>query len=124
MTIKTKKKNTTVNLTDIIVDALQEKKGHDIVVMDLRTLPHAVCDYFVICSGNSSTQVSALADSVDHLVKKKMGEDAWHTEGYQNAEWILLDYVNVVVHIFQPEARKFYGIEKLWADAPAQTIES
>lgn len=104
-------------LADAAIEGIREKKGFDIAVLDLRGLSHAVCDFFIICTGNSSTQVSALADSVEHVVRNKTGESPWHVEGHANAEWILIDFVNVVVHVFQPQARSFYGIEKLWADA-------
>lgn len=104
-------------LAEAAIEGIREKKGFDISVLDLQGLSHAVCDKFIICSGNSNTQVSALADSIEDIVRKKTGESPWHVEGNANAEWILLDFVNVVVHIFQPQARSFYGIEKLWADA-------
>jgi ribosome-associated protein len=107
-------------LTDFIAEGLSERKGLEIVRLDLRAIPQAVCDFFIICSGTSSTHVNGLADSVDGFVKKKVGEDPWHIEGYRQGDWILMDYINVVVHIFQPEARSFYGIEKLWADAPVK----
>lgn len=109
-------------LSDFIIEGLVEKKGLEIVRLDLRGIPQAVCDFFVVCSGTSSTHVNGLSDSVDEIVKKKTGEDPWHVEGYKQAEWVLMDYINVVVHIFQPEARTFYSIEKLWADAPAKRI--
>jgi ribosome-associated protein len=107
-------------LADLIVEGLQEKKGLEITRLDLRGIPQAVCDYFVICTGTSSTHVNGLADSVDGLVKKKSGEDPWHVEGYKQGDWVLMDYINVVVHVFQPEARTFYALEKLWADAPVK----
>jgi ribosome-associated protein len=109
-------------LSDFIVEGLLEKKGLEITRLDLRSIPQAVCDFFVICTGTSNTHVNGLADSVDGFVKKKTGEDAWHVEGYRQGDWVLIDYINVVVHIFQPEARTFYALEKLWADAPAKNF--
>jgi len=83
----------------------------------LKNIPNAVSRYFVICHGTSRTQVEAIADSVENLVRKANGSKPWHKEGYENAEWILLDYVDVVVHIFQDQTRSFYKLEELWADA-------
>jgi ribosome-associated protein len=117
MTEKTTQMLTSEILAEAAIEGIREKKGFDIAVLDLRGLTHSVCDFFIICSGNSSTQVSALADAIEDMVRKKTGESPWHVEGHANAEWILIDFVNVVVHVFQPEARSFYGIEKLWADA-------
>ena len=100
-----------------VVAAMQEKKAKDIVSLDLSALPDAVAGYFVICHGTSKTQVEAIYDYVDEMVTKNCGEHPYHREGYENAEWILIDYVNVVVHIFLEETRKFYNLEGLWADA-------
>jgi len=110
-------------LADTIIEAIQEVKGKEIVLLDLTKIPDAVCNYFIICSGESTTQVSAIADSIDKEVKKKLKEDAWHKEGFENSEWILLDYITVVVHIFQPETRTFYNLERLWADAEIKIIK-
>lgn len=123
MTKKKKEIDLAAILADAVVKGIQEKKGENIVVMDLRALPNAVCDIFVIANAESTTQVSAIADSVEDTVRKEIGENPWHSEGYTNAQWILLDYVNVVVHIFQPEFRDFYAIEKLWADANMKWIK-
>ena len=114
---KHKAKKESTALVDAIVKGFQEKKGHDIVVMDLSNLHNAIADHFVICHGDSTTQVEALADSVDEQVQKILGEKPWHKEGYDNAEWILIDYVNVVAHVFHKDMRSFYDLEKLWADA-------
>lgn len=100
-----------------IVKGIQEKKGKEIISMNLMKLPNAVTDFFVICSGTSNTQVEAIAYSVEDTVRKSTGEKPWHKEGFENAEWILLDYVTVVVHIFQEQSRNFYNLEKLWDDA-------
>jgi ribosome-associated protein len=110
-------------LVDSVVKGIQEKKGNEIVVIDLREIHNSVCDYFVICHGDSNTQVKAIADFVEEETRKDIAEKPWHTEGQENSEWILLDYVNVVVHVFHREAREFYSLEKLWADAPIQEIE-
>lgn len=104
-------------LCKIIVEGMQENKAKDIVVLDLRSLSSAVCDFFVICSGESSTQVDGIANTVARYTRKELKEKPWHIEGKSNSEWILLDYINVVGHIFYKDARSFYEIEELWADA-------
>lgn len=91
--------------------------------MDLTSIKNSIADYFVICSGNSDTQVEALKDSVDELIYKKAGENPWRVEGLENKEWILMDYVNVVVHVFQKKKREFYGLEELWGDAIVKDFE-
>lgn len=113
----------TQQLLDAIVDGMLDKKAHQILVMDLRPTGNSVADWFVICHGTSNTQADAIADSVEETVRKRLNEKPWHTEGFQNAEWILLDYVNVVVHVFQEPIRDFYRLEDLWADAPVVKIE-
>lgn len=115
--------NASDELTGIIILALQEKKGHDITCLDMREISGAVADMFIICHGNSSTQVQALARSVEEMVFKDKKEDVLHREGVENAQWILLDYFNVVVHIFQKEQREYYGIEGFWADATLREIK-
>ena len=104
------------NLVQTIIDGVQDVKGKDLVVLDLTKLPNAVTDYFVIATGDSSTQVEGLASSVVRKTRKELKEKPWHEEGVGNSEWILLDYVNVVVHIFYRETRDFYNLEDLWAD--------
>jgi ribosome-associated protein len=111
-------------LTKAIVKGIQDKKGKQILSLNLKKLPNTVCDIFVICSGTSSTHVEALADSIEEVVRKTLGDKPWHKEGFENAEWILLDYVNVVVHIFQEHSRIFYNLEKLWDDAEVKKYES
>lgn len=101
-----------------------EKKAQDIVVLDLRNIKHAIADYFVICSGNSDTQIGAIADSVEGQIHKKSKQNPWKSEGKENKEWILIDYVDVVAHIFNKEKRNFYGLEELWGDAKFEHIES
>jgi ribosome-associated protein len=110
-------------LVNHIVNGIQEKKGHEIVTLDLRELENAVCDFFVICHGASDTQVEALAESVEETVRKQRNEKPSHIEGKDNAEWILLDYFDVVVHIFLENKRYFFQLEEVWADAKRTVIE-
>jgi ribosome-associated protein len=110
-------------LSETIVKGMQEKKASDIVVMDLRKVKNAVADFFVICSGNSDKQLDAIADSVDQEVYKALKENPWHTEGKNNKEWMLLDYIDVVVHVFRKDRREFYALERLWGDADIREIE-
>lgn len=112
-----KKKKPSSKLINSIIKGLEEKKGFNIKSMDLGHISNAVTGVFVICSGNSTTQVAGLADSVLEEVYKGAKEKPWHVEGMENKEWILIDFVDVVVHIFLPEIREFYGLEELWADA-------
>ena len=121
---KRKKSETSGMLADIIIQGMQEKKGIDIVKLNLSAIPNSITDYFVICQGSSRSQVEAIADSVQFEVKKAIGVNPWHKEGRENSEWILLDYFDVVVHIFQPDARNFYQLEKLWADAPREDYKN
>jgi ribosome-associated protein len=103
-----------------IIHAIKEKKGDNIVSLDLRKIPEAVADFFIICEASSTTQVKAIADFIDEHVKKTVQETPYHSEGHQTAHWILIDYVNVVVHIMQPETRKFYKLEEMWNDAEGE----
>lgn len=107
-----------------VIKGIEEVKGQDIQILDLRAVENSVCDYFVICNGTSNTQVNAIASSVQKLVSKSLKEKPWHIEGSDNAEWILMDYVHVVLHVFQKHIREFYDIEGLWADAKTVTIDS
>lgn len=100
-----------------IIKAIQEKKGENIVSLDLRKIHEAVADFFIICEANNQPQIRAIADFVDDEVKNKCGENPYHEEGRTNLQWVLIDYVNVVVHIMQPETRKFYKLEEMWSDA-------
>lgn len=109
-------------LVDAIVHGMEEIKANDIVVMDLRKVPNALSDFFVVCNGNSHTQVQAIADSVEKETLQLLQESPAHSEGARNATWILIDYVNVIVHVFGKEARYFYDIEELWADASVRRI--
>ena len=111
-------------LVDKIVEAIQDTKGEDIQIFDLSGIENSVADTFVICSGNSNTQVSAIAGNIEKKVRNDIRERPWHVEGNENALWILLDYVSVVVHVFQTETRNFYEIEELWGDAKITKIEN
>ena len=102
-----------------IIHAIKEKKGEEIVSLDLRKIPEAVADFFIVCQATNNTQLKAIADSVEFEVKKNCGELPYKHEGRQGEQWILIDYVNVVVHVMLPEPRKFYGLEEMWSDAPA-----
>ena len=103
-----------------IIHAIQEKKGEDIVSLDLRKIPEAVADFFVICEAGSSTQVKAIADSIQEEVKINCDELPYKHEGTQSLQWVLIDYVNVVIHIMLPESRRFYKLEDMWSDAPQE----
>jgi len=118
-----KENNNSKKLTEVIVEGILKKKGQEVISLNLTQLPNAVSDYFVICHANSKVQVAAIADSVLDDTIREIGAKPWHKEGFENAEWILLDYVDVVVHIFKEEARWFYNLEKLWADAKIKTYE-
>lgn len=111
-------------LSQAVAHGMQEKKASDIVILDLRNVKSAITDFFVICSGNSDTQVDAITDSVEEEVYKLLGQNPWHKEGKENKEWILLDYVDVVVHVFKKERRRFFALEDLWGDAEVQHIEA
>lgn len=116
--MKVNKIDITANeLSQAVVRGMQEKKAQGIVVMDLTSVKNSIADYFVICSGTSDTHVDSIADSVEKELYMQARQDPWHREGQQNKEWILLDYVDVVVHIFKKEIREFYSLEDLWGDA-------
>ena len=121
MTQKTKRKTFTV-LVDQIIEGINDLKGEKITVLDLRELENSVCDFFVICQGNSNTHVSSIAGSVEKRVREELKEKPWHIEGTTSAEWVLLDYVSVAVHVFQKEIRSFYDLESLWADATVSEL--
>lgn len=109
-------------LCKAVVKGMQEKKADDILILDLRKIANAAADFFVICSGNSDKQLEAIASSVNEEVYRQMNEDPRHVEGLQNKEWVLLDYFDVVVHIFRKDRRAYFALEKLWGDAPALEI--
>jgi ribosome-associated protein len=122
-TLLTKTDISSSQLADLVVQGMLEKKAQNIAVLDLREVKNAIADYFIICSGGSDTQVDAIAGSVLEEVEKQSGQEPWHKEGFQNKEWILLDYLDVVCHIFQKEKRAFYDLEEFWGDAKIQYIE-
>ncbi len=117
-----KEKEDSSHLSNIIIGGMQEKKGIGITKIDLRNISQAVADYFIICHGTSKNQIEALVDAVIDNTRNALQQKPWHKEGFQNAEWILLDYVDVVVHIFNQEMRSFYNLEDLWADAEIERI--
>lgn len=107
-----------------IIKGIEEVKGQDITILDLREIENTVCDYFIICNGTSNTQVNAIVGSVQKTVSKALKDKPWNIEGTDNAEWVLMDYVNVVVHVFQKHIREHYNIEDLWGDAKSTLIET
>jgi ribosome-associated protein len=115
-----KKKKAT--LKDIIIEAIKEKKGQEIVVINLKELKQSIADYFIICHGSSNTQVETIADFVERHTRTEIREHPQHVEGTTNAQWVLLDYTDIIVHVFQEEYRRFYNLEDLWADAHKELI--
>lgn len=111
-------------LISLIVQAIEDIKGQNISLLDLRNIENTVCDYFIICNGNSNTQVNAIVSSVQKNVSKNLREKPYQIEGVENAEWVLMDYVNVVVHVFQKHKREYYDIDNLWGDAKITEIET
>ena len=111
-------------LVDHIVEGIEEVKGQNITILDLSAIENSVCDFFVICDGNSNTQVNAISDSIEKVVREKLGDKPWHVEGRDNSEWVLLDYVNVVAHVFQKDIREFYDLDSLWSDAEVTVVEN
>ena len=118
-----KRESGTDLLLENVARGIFEKKGHDVLKIDLRSLENRITDYFVICHGSSVTQVDSLCDSVEDAVRSGTGEKPWHVEGLENCFWVLMDYGDVVVHIFLEEYRQFYNLESLWADASIEAIE-
>ena len=112
------------NLITFTINGIEDVKGQNITILDLREIENTVCDYFIICDGTSNTQVNAIVNSVQKKVSKNTKEKPWHIEGSENAEWVLMDYVDVVVHVFQKHTRQYYDIENLWGDAKITSIES
>ena len=111
-------------LVEAVIQGIQEVKGKDIVQLDLRNVKNAVTDHFIICTGGSDRQVDAIANSIQKTTQEMVDEKPWHSEGRTNAEWVLLDYVNVVVHVFSEEAREHYALDELWGDADRSYIEN
>lgn len=112
-----KNEKVTKKIKEAILEGIRKIKGKEITIIDLNTIHHSECGYFIICHGTSTTQVSSIAQSVEETVKLETGENAWHTEGYKNATWVLLDFGEIVAHVFHEQARNFYNLEGLWADA-------
>lgn len=124
--LQTREKSTITRLTrnakifKTIIRAIQDKKGENIVSLDLRKIPEASADFFIVCQASNTTQVKAICDFVEHEVKEACGEVPYKHEGRQAAQWVLIDYVNVVVHVMHPETRKFYKLEEMWSDAESR----
>jgi len=119
-----KRKASADELIALILHGIEEVKGLDINILDLREIDNTVCDYFVLCNGTSNTHVNAIVNSIQKTVSKAIHDKPWHIEGSENAEWVLMDYVNVVIHVFQKHAREYYDIEGLWGDAKVTLVES
>ena len=119
-----KENNNQDPLISLIIKGIEEVKGENINIIDLREIENTVCDYFIICDGSSNTQVNAIAGSIQKTVSKAIKDKPWHVEGENNATWILMDYIHVVVHVFQKETREFYDIENLWGDAKNIAVTS
>ena len=121
-------KNKVINessyISELAIHGIQEKKGNDIVRLDLRELNSAVTDFFVICHADSSTQVKAIANSIEDEIFKATQQEPWRKEGLEYGEWILLDYVSVVIHVFRTDKREYYGVEELWGDAEIKSYKS
>jgi ribosome-associated protein len=120
----TQKNTNPDQLISTVIAGIEDIKGKEITILDLRELENTVCDYFIICEGTSNTQVNALVNSIQKKVSKELKDNPWHVEGSDNAEWVLIDYVNVVVHVFQKHIRAYYDIESLWGDAKITQIET
>ena len=120
----TKKNTNNDDLLALIIKGIEDVKGNDINILDLREIENTFCDYFVICNGNSNTQVNAIIGSIQKVVSKELKEKPWHVEGEQNGEWVLMDYVSIVVHVFQKHIREYYNIESLWGDAKITTLDT
>ncbi|MEY2702383.1 MAG: hypothetical protein RLY43_1016 [Bacteroidota bacterium] len=120
----TKKNNSIDDLLASIIKGIEDVKGLDINILDLRGIDNRVCDYFVICNGTSNTQVNAIVNSVQKGVSKELKDKPWHVEGTDNGEWVLMDYVSIVVHVFQKHIREYYNIESLWGDAKITSLEN
>lgn len=119
-----KKQSNSDLLITTIISGIEDVKGKEITILDLREIENTVCNYFIICEGTSNTQVNAIVNSVQRKVSKSLKDNPWHIEGNDNAEWVLMDYVDIVVHVFQKHIRDYYDIEGLWGDAVTTTIET
>ncbi|MFA6245963.1 MAG: ribosome silencing factor [Mucilaginibacter sp.] len=122
--VKSKVINESAYISELAIHGMQEKKGNDLVRLDLRNINSSVADYFVICHADSATQVKAIAHSVEEEIYKAVQQEPWRKEGLEYGEWILLDYIDVVIHIFRTDKREFYGVEDLWGDAEIKSYKS
>jgi len=122
--VKNKTLNESAYISELAIHGIQEKKGNDIVRLDLRNLNSSVTDYFVVCHADSTTQVKAIANSVEDEIFKAIQQEPWRKEGLEYGEWILLDYINVVIHVFRTDKREYYGVEELWGDAEIKNYKS
>lgn len=113
----------TKELLDVIIEGIQDKKGEEIIDIDLTSFENSICDHFIICHAESGTQVNAIADAVDQKVKENLQIKKGHKEGFENALWVLLDYYDIVVHVFEKQTRFHYNLEELWGDAKIEKIE-
>jgi len=120
----TERNNNADQLITTIIGGIEDVKGKEITLLDLREIENTVCDYFIVCEGTSNTQVNAIVSSIQKQVSKTIKDKPWHIEGTDNAEWVLMDYVNVVVHVFQKHIREYYDIESLWGDAKTTQIQT
>ena len=119
-----KPRSTEDSLISNIVDGIENVKGLDVSILDIRDIENTVCSYLVVCTGNSNTHVSAIVSAIKKTVSKELKEKPFQTEGNENAEWVLIDYINVVVHVFQKQIREYYNIEELWGDAKTTKVAS
>ena len=122
--VKNKALSEAARISELAIHGIQEKKGNDIVRLDLRNIHSSVTDYFVVCHADSATQVKAIANSIEDEIFKALQQEPWRKEGLEYGEWILLDYVNVVIHIFRTDKREYYGVEELWGDAEIKSYKS
>jgi len=122
--VKSKALKESAYLSELAIHGIQEKKGNDIVRLDLRNINSSISDYFVICHAESGTQIRAIADSIEKEIFDATQQEPWRKEGLEFAEWIVLDYVDVVIHVFRTDKREFYGIEDLWGDAEIKNYKS
>lgn len=116
------KKVDSQTLINSIVDSIVDSKAEDVKILDLREIENAFCEYFIICNGNSNTHVSSISSNIERKVRNQTKERPWHVEGQDNAQWILMDYTNIIVHVFQKQYREFYDLESLWGDAKETSI--
>lgn len=111
-------------LVALIIEGIKEKKGKEIISIDISKFENSICNHFIICHGDSNTQVNAIAQWIEKFIEEQTNEKVWRKQGFENAQWVLLDYIDIVVHIFQKETRDFYNLESLWADGKVKKIEN